>query len=866
MADTLSKRAPTLYSWGFVLRMAAAYLLRDWRSGELRVVALALVVAVSAVSAVNFFTERAGNALELQASTLLGGDLLLIRSSPLPEELLNRAKQSALQAVRLVQFPSVVLNQRDDAQLVAVKAVSHGYPLRGALKIRDTFDTPPRDAAEIPSPGDVWLEKRLFLLLGIQPGDAIVLGERSFFARKIIESEPDRSGFLFQLAPRVLLNSEDLDSTGLITPASRVSYRLQLAGEAGAVVDFRDFVESNAGRVNTGQEGTHQAGAKDTLADIRVEDVRNGRPELRRALQRADQFLGLTSIVCVLLAGAAVAVAAQGFATRQADTSAILRTFGATRRMVFRLMLVRMMVLGTVASGIGVLLGYSAQWVLVAYFASGIYAALPGAGWYPLFLGGLTGFTCLLGFGLPAIVNIDRVPVLRVLRRDLLAPSVSMGVTVLLAFIALCLLMVWQSNDLRLAGLVMVGVLVLLLLIVGVAGVLLYGLRRFGVRATPGWRFGISSLLRRGKSVVLQLSAFCVGIMALLLIAIVGNDILDTWREQIPPDAPNHFAFNIQPQEVATARQLIADAGVATTTFYPMARGRMIEINGETINPETYPVSGRARHLLNRDFNLSYAAQMRADYSIDAGQWWGEEQYDEPLISVESSVMQTFGLSLGDRLAFRIAGARVEARIANIRTVNWDSFKPNFYVIATPGLLRDVPTTFITSFRVKQGNAALTSQLVRTIPGATVIDLDALLSRIRGLIDNVSRAVEYVLGFTLLAGLIVLVATVQASRQARMRESALLKALGARYATLFTGLLAEFVMLGALAGLVAAVIAAALAWVVSNQLFELSYQPPVSLLLIGTLAGAVGIGLCGVLVTRQVLKRSPMRLLNDHRT
>jgi putative ABC transport system permease protein len=848
--NSSSELAVPPHGWGFVLRTAVAYLKRDWRAGELRVVALALVIAVSAVSSVSFFTKRVENALELQAAGLLGGDLLLRRSSPLPDELPNHARQSGLQTVDLVEFPSVVLNERDDVQLVAVKAVSSGYPLRGVLKVRDSLDGDIRNAGQIPLSGEVWLDKRLFLLLEIQPGDSIALGDRSFKASQMIESEPDRGGFLFQLAPRVLLNVTDLVSTGLIAPASRVRYSLQVAGGAKEIVAFGDFVVADA------------AGE---FAEIRIEDVRNGRPGLRRALVRADQFLGLTAMVTVLLAGAAVAVATQGFAARQADASAVLRTFGATRRTVFRLMLVRLACIAAVASGVGVLLGYTAQWLLVTYFASEINLDLPGAGWYPFVLGGLIGFTCLIGFGLPAVLNLDRVPIMRVLRRELQPPSVSTLLTVLLAFSALSILMVWQANDLYLAASVIVGLIALLLIVAITARLLLWSLHYLRLGATPGWRFGVTSLLRRQNSVVLQLSAFCVGIMALLLIAIVGDDVLEAWRNEIPADAPNHFAFNIQPQEVKTARQLIADANVAAAEFYPMVRGRLIEINGVAIDIEAYPAESRARHLLHRDYNLSYAAEMRPDYTLEAGEWWGRADYDEALISVESSIAETFNLSVGDQLAFRVAGTRVAAKISNIRTVNWDSFKPNFFVISTPSLLSELPVSFITSFRLAENDTRLTSRLVRSIPGATVIDVNALIARIRGLIETVALAVEYVLGFTLLAGLVVLIATVQASRRDRMGESALLKVFGASYKTLFAGLLAEFVMLGAIAGLIAALIAGSLGWAVSSLVFDLSYQPTATLLLVGLAAGAVGIGLCGVLVTRQVLGRSPMGLLNDFR-
>ena len=838
------------HGWRFVLRTAVAYLARDWRAGELRVVALALIIAVSAVSSVSFFTNRVAGALELQATTLLGGDLLLRHSAPLPESIAQEADRLGLSQVNLVEFPSVVLNERDDSQLVAVKAASDGYPLRGKLEVRDSLQGEVTVAKTTPPSGEVWVESRLFLILDMQPGDVLILGDREFIASRAIEHEPDRSGFLFQLAPRVLLNASDLQSTGLLSAGSRVSYRMQIAGDAESVVALRDFVaDSNDPK----------------LENLVIEDVRNGRPELRRALERADRFLGLTAIVCVLLAGAAVAVAAQGFATHQADASAILRTFGATRRTVFRLMLARMAAIAAIASAIGVLIGYLIQLALVSYLGSSIGFELPAPDWYPYVLGGLTGVICLIGFGLPAIINVDRVPVLRVLRQDLAAPSVSTVTTVLFAFSALCALMVWQASDLRLAGSVIGGLIALLLAVTLVAYGLLWLLRAFGLRATPGWRFGVTSLLRRKRSVILQLSAFCVGIMALLLISIVGNGILDAWRDEIPADAPNHFAFNLQKSQLPVARQVLREADVPETDFYPMARGRMVAVNGEPVDSNSYPEGSRAQHLLERDYNISYAEQARPDYEIVEGQWWNESEYGAALISVEDGIASTYDLSIGDRLSFRFAGAEIEAKIVNIRKVDWDSYQPNFFIISTPGWLAEMPVTFITSFRAPEQATSLVGELVRQAPGVTVIDLNALIERVRGLIGTVSMAVEYVLGFTLLAGLVVLIATVQSSRRERMRESALLKAIGASYRTLYAGLLSEFLMLGAIAGLIAAVIAGAIGWGVSDVLFELDYRPPLNLPLIGIVSGALGIGLCGVLVTRRVLKRSPMSLLSGDR-
>ncbi|MEM7206716.1 MAG: FtsX-like permease family protein [Pseudomonadota bacterium] len=833
--------------WWFALRMALVYLLRDWRSGELRVIALSLVIAVSAVSAVNFYTDRVERAMERQATSLLGGDVLVRRSRPLPNTIIEQARDEGLSATQLVQFPSVVLSEEEETQLVAVKAVGDGYPQRGALKIRDAFDLPPYTAQDIPEPGTVWVESRLLGLLDIEIGDQIYLGDRQFKTSALIDIEPDRGGFLFQLAPRVMLNLADLDSTGLVTEASRASYRVQFAGSAEAVDQFRNIIDSDT----SGE-----------LDDVRIEDVRTGRPELRIALDRQGQFLGLVSIVCVLLAGAAVAVSAQGFAARQADASAVMRTFGATRQTVFRVTLARVALIAVCASVLGVVLGALVHSALVSYLARDMNFDIPAPGVVPAVFGLLTGMICLIGFALPSVLNVAKVPVLRVLRHELALPSVSGWLSIALAFTALCLLMVWQAGDVFLAMVIVLGVVAIVVMIGLIAVFTLWVLRyaRIGIR--PGWRFGASSLLRRPRNVVLQMTSFCVGMMALLLVAIVGGDILDAWRDEIPPDAPNYFAFNIQAQELDTARRVIGDVSSGDNLFYPMVRGRMIEINGEAVVASDYPDGSQAYRLLNRDYNMSFASEMRDDYVLEQGQWWAQDQIDEPLISIESSIATTYDLEIGDKVAFRIAGQRVEASIANVRVVDWNTFRPNFYVLGTPGWLAQQSPTYITSFKTGP-DVDVTRELVKAMPGVTVIDLNALIDRIRGLIDAVSAAVEYVMMFTLLAGAVVLVATVQASRADRMRESALLKAVGANSGKLYQSLITEFTLLGAIAGLVAATVAGSVGWAVSRYLFELQYIPGAGLLLTGLFLGALGIGGCGYLVTRGVINQSPLQLLND---
>ncbi|NND92600.1 MAG: FtsX-like permease family protein [Granulosicoccus sp.] len=818
-------------------RFALRSLRRDLRAGELRVLALALVVAVASVTAVGFFTDRIGRAVERQAGDVLAADLQASSGFPLPPELLENVDQRPLQTATYVRFPSVVINSRDESQLVAVKAVSAGYPLRGKLKLSaiESPATPLAWQSGIPAPGTVWVDSQLQSALALTAGDTLSLGSREFSVSRVILFEPDRGQNLFEFAPRVMINLDDLSSSGLLGEGSRATYTLLMAGKTEELASVRDFLETE-----------HKA-------DVRVLGVRDGSPQMKRALERAQRFLGLASVVTVLLAGAAIALAVRHFALGQADASAVMRTLGASRAEVIIWLSTRLALLGAVACLFGIAIGWLAQLALADLLRGWFDLALPAPGFMPPLIGALTAFIALAGFGMLPIIKAGRVNVMRVLQRDYSALDSGSLVTGILGIAATFAVVYLLSRDWLLSIIVVLGV-VAMLAVFGLFGKLMIRL----VRAIAGPRFRLSTagLQRRSASSIVQLAAFAMGIMSLLLISIVRIDLLAAWEQDLPADAPNVFVLNIQPDQVDGFAAQLDSQGIRTTGIQPMVRARLVAHNGNPVLSEDSDERDVRR--ARREYNLSYSDTVPVDNDIVAGEWWATDDSAPPLLSLEQDWAEDRGYQIGDTLTFRVAGVEVSARIANLRAVDWESFQVNFFAVASPAMLEGLPATYVTSFHIDENFVSATTGWARQFPGIATLDIGAIFTRVKSLMDRASLAVEYVFLFTLLAGVCVLLAAVQSSQRERIREAALLRVLGASHRQLREAVIMEFALLGAIAGLLAALFSTAIAWSLSRFVFELPFQLNMWLWVIGISGGAIGIATAGYLATRRVLDTPPI--------
>lgn len=817
-------------------------LLRDWRSGELRVLAAALLLAVAGITSVGFFTDRVRLALERQASDLLGADLAITSSRPPGEALLAQAPPGLAQA-RTVEFPSMAISAQGSA-LASIRAVSPGYPLRGAVRIGAERFAPDRPAAGIPAPGTVWVEARLLDLLGAEVGDELTLGDADFRIAAVLAGEPlADGGILFSVAPRLLLGLDDLERTGLVQPASRVRYRHLFAGEPAEVEAFRRAAER---RLAPGE---------------RIEGVEDAQPQLRAALERARSFLSLAALVSVLLAGVAVAMSTRRFIARHLDGCAVMRCLGARQAVILRLYGLQLLWLGLIAAAAGSLLGYLAQYGLERVFGGLMQMSLPAPSLRPLALGLATALVTLLGFAMPPLLHLREVPALRVMRRELGGMSGAGLLVYAGGAAAITALVLWHSPGARLGVYVLLGTLASLAVLALVAAALLALLRVLPQR--PGaWRFGLRGLTRRPGTAVIQLMAFGLGLTILLLLLVVRGDLLAEWERGLPPDAPNRFLINVQPEQLGPLRAFFERRAREAPALYPMVRGRLIAIAGRPVGPGGYEEE-RAQNLVRREFNLSWAETMQEDNRIVAGRWWTAEEHGAPVVSVEQGLAETLGIALGDRLTFVIAGEEVEVAVSSLRTVEWDSFRANFFVIAPPGVFDAYPASYISSLYVPPGEYRILNELVREFPNVTVLDVAAIMDHVRGIMERVAAAVEYVFVFTLLAGLLVMYAAVYATLDERIRETVLMRTLGAARAQLLRGLAAEFVTLGLLSGLAAASMASLLGYLVSARVLDLAYAPAWDLWVIGALAGAAGVGAAGVLGTRFVLGTPPIRALRE---
>lgn len=821
---------------GLILRLFRS----DWRSGELRLLALSLGLAVAAVTAVDFLTERAIRLLESQGAELLAADLALEHSAPPAGEILATAKSLGLQTARILSFPSVVMGPEEPV-LVQVKGVDGRYPLRGELRLSDAEGTG-ESVHRAPAVDEAWVEPGLLGRLGTRLGDRIEIGAAEFRLTRLIEHEPDRGGNLFRLAPRVMLSTAGIERAELLGPASRVRYRLLAAGEPDAVERLRRWIDTELPR-----------GAN-------LLTVQNAQPELRSAIQRGRSFLHLAALCAVLLAGAASALVAHLFVKRQLDAAAMMRCLGATSGRIGRIFVGRLLLLGLSAGLFGALLGYLAQAVLLFLIGDWFDGELPQPSWRPLLNGLLVGLVLLGGFGLPALVRLRRVPPLRVLRRDLQPAPLSAWLAWALALGSFAALVFWLARDPALAERILAslfGAGLVLLLGARALTALAAGFRR---HTRSAWRYGLAALARRPGLSSLQTGAFGLGLLALLLIGLVRGDLLQAWEQSLPPGTPDHFLINIQADEVETLASLLRDKGIDGSGLYPMIRGRLVRINDREITPEDYE-SIRARRLAAREFNLSTALELQSDNRIVAGHWWGSGSRDTSGFSVEQGIAETLGMALNDRLVFDVAGQRVSGRITSLREVQWDSFNVNFFVIGTPELMRDLPATFITSFYLPGDRKDLLRELARTLPAVSVIDVKPLIAQVKNIMQQGSRAIQTVFLFTLAAGVLVLLAAVQVSRDERSAEIAVLRTLGARRRFILVGLLTEFAVLGLTAGVLAAGVATVTGYVLATGLFDLPWQLNPWLWLLGTAGGALLVASAGMLATRPLINAPPVRIL-----
>lgn len=801
----------------------------------------AMVVAVAAASAVGFFAARIELAMTAQAGEAIGADRRLRDRAPIPETIDAAAANIGLQTARTVRFPSVIL-LGDKSALAAVKAVDPAYPLRGNLRIAQQAFGADKAVDHGPPQGAAWIDARLAGELGAQAGDTLTVGNIALRVDAVLSYEPDRGGGFTTLAPRLMMHRADLQATGLLGPGSRVTYSLLVAGTADQLAGLDAATES---LLASGQRwiGAEQA-----------------QPELESAISRARKFMGLAALAAVLLAAVAMGMTAAQYAASQQDAVALKKTLGATGKRILRGELQQLALIAAISAVIGAFLGYLAQFGLVAALGDVVLMDLPAAPLRPALPAMGVAVVALLGFAAPPLAQLRHVPPMRVFQRQLGAPKPGFWLVTAAAGGSMAALMVWQTRDVQIAGVVLLGVVIGLAVMAGLGLALTALLRPLRRSIGGGWRYGLANLSRKRGQTVLQLVAVGLGLTVLLLLAVVRSDLLSTWQERLPEDAANAFLINIQPDQVQAVEQFFADRGLGAPELFPMVRGRLTEINGETASADDFD-SPDAQRMIEREWNLSWVESLPAYNRMVDGEWWGEAGRGQPLASVEQVLVQRFGFGIGDTIGFDIAGEPLTLTIDNVREVEWDSFAVNFFLVAPPGVLDDYPATWLTSVHVAQADKPALIELVRDYPNITVLDVDALIEQVQRVIARVTLAVEAVFGFTLLAGLLVLLSALLGTRAARRREAALLRTLGASRGRLRQALIAEFGALGLLAGLLAALAAQGIAAVLAQVAFDIPYAAGPQLWLVGMAGGALLAAAAGAIGARGVASQPPLATL-----
>ncbi len=837
---------PPLSGLSHTLRLGWAGLRRDMRAADVRALFLALVLAVAATTMIGFFLDRIGGALERQSGQLLGGDLVLVQGNPFDTEILDTLEDAGLTTARQVNTVSMA-GANDRFQLASLKGVAPAYPLYGSFQV--DFGDGSETTTRLPERHSIWIEPRLGTALGIELGDSLTLGDEEFRISGWILEEPDQDVGLAGFSPRVMINLTDLERTNLIQPGARLTWRLLAAGPPAAVRSLDDQLEAWQDR------------------GIRVIDVRKDSPRIGRALERSQQYLSLSGLAAVLLAGVAVAMATRRYVERHLDTAALMRCFGASQQQLSRIFAAQLAMLALTAAGAGAVLGLVGQWALLALLVQFLPLELPSPGPLPLLLGMLTAVAILIGFAGPMLLRLKQVSALKVLRREL-APLPAAGWLIIACASLMFGALLWlYSGDIVLSAGLLIGGLVALVVLWGVAQAMLSLLLRGAVLLPLPWRMGSRQLARRRQSSIGQILAFAVTFALMALIALVRTDLIDDWQSKLPSDAPNQFAINIQPSQRDGFISALDNITDSRSEVYPIVRGRLVAINDVTAR-DAVPEEARNDGNLRREINLTWAATLPDNNALTEGAWFSGEQDaaaftgDDPVpVSVADSMARDLSLEIGDRMTFDIGGREITARIASLRQVDWESFQPNFFVIFPPGALERFSHSFITAFHLPRDEQQVLGPLIQQYPSVSLLDIDAILQQVRDLLRQVSRAVELVLLFVLLAGVAVLYAALTASRPARAHEWALLRVFGAGDRRLVRTQLAEFGWLGFSSGLLGAMLAEGVSALLYGVWLDLDVRVHLSVWLLMPLGGALLIGCIGYLLSAPLRRQAPMESL-----
>lgn len=846
-------------------RLSLRLLWRDWQGGELRLLFLALVMAVTSVTGIALFTDRLEQALLAESANMLAADRVLSGRDEAPPEWIEEARRRNLETAQTMAFGSMVFSDTGNV-LVSAKAVSDAYPLRGKMIVADRAFGPGAPIAGGPAPGEVWVESRVMPALGVEIGDSVFVGNAELTIARVIITEPDRQqgGMMENAGPRLMLNTADVPETEVIQVGSRVSYRYLFAGAGDDLEGYEQWLDER------------------TNGEFRLRDVRDESAEVADALNKAESFLLLGSLFAVLLAGVAIALTARRYAERHFDYVAILKTLGCTSGQIMSLYMSIQVVLGLVSIVLGSFLGWGIHALILRALSAVISVNLPPAGFSPYVVGSMTAIICLLSFALPPLLALRKTSPLRVLRKDLDDNTLSANLPYGVGLAGSLVLILWYSQDLLLTSILVLSVLAVVMLLSGLSWLLLRSSTSVGMKAGSAWKLAMSATRRRRKQNVLQVLVFSLTIMALLILTLLRTDLIRDWQAQLPENTPNHFLMNVTENQVPGIEDFFRGNGVEPNQFFPMMSAGVTRINGETPQPR-WMEDDEQSNLTERSAGsdegvapqgedperparvstrqITWTSRLPNDNQVVAGTWWGDTP-QPGFVSLEDDYAERLGAKLGDVIEFDVGqGELREATVQSLRSVRWDNMQPNFFIIFSPGSLDDMGGTYLSTALMEQEQKALVNGLLRLYPTIVVIEIDALIEQIQNIIAQVTSAIELIAFLVLACGALVLLACVTATLDERFRENAILRTLGAGRRLILTSLLIEFASIGLIAGIIATLGAEGSLYYLQREVFQQEFALHYWVWLAGPLVGMVVIGLLGVMATRRVVNTSPLTVL-----
>lgn len=822
--------------------LACRLLGREGRSGELTLLSFALIIAVTSATTISLFTDRLETTMASQASQFLAGDLVVSSPTTLSNDWLNVAKNLSLKQTMTAEFSSVLM-ENNGFLLASIKAVSDGYPLRGTLKTTDNNFNHEENVAQGPEPGQAWVDNRILTALNLTLGQTISVGEKKLILSKILTYEPDKRGNLYSLSPRLMMHTANVSETGILKPGSHVHYYFQFTGYDDALNSFKQFCKK---RLNPSQ---------------RIMDIHVDRPEIGTALNRVQKYLRLSSVIIIIIAGVAIAITTKRYSERHFNSAAILRCLGCTQSQIVKLFITQLIILGFFASFVGCLIGWVSHAGLFTLLKSLLPETIASANPLATFFGLITGMVILLGFALPPLLQLKKVSPLRILRRELDPIPTQSGIVYGMALLVISGLIFTFTLDIKFTLLLTLIASLGIAVLMGLIYTLLTGIKKLESHVNLSIRFALLSLVKNKKNTATQILAFSLTLMAMLLSFSVHQNLLNDWQTQLPKTTPNHFVLNLFEHQINDFDADLTTHKITSQPLFPIVRGRLVKINNQAVQKRVSKDS-QGQRAIHRDLSLTWSEQLPDGNVITTGNWHKRTRPFE--VSIEQKLASNLNITINDELTFTIGHANINATVTSIRQVNWDSMKPNFYFIFSPDSLTAFPKTFITSFYLAPENKTALNKLAKKYPAITILEVDFILNQLSLILEQLTQAINYLLIFALIAGLLVLAATINATLDERLHQSALLRTLGANRSLLRKNHLFEFASLGFFASLFAVLLHDLTSFALYHFILKITYTPNILLWIVVPSIGTAIITFTGLWNIRKVVNKSPLSILRTH--